>query len=289
MLTSLLAATAAAALSTPPAASAESEPHRAPSGYELVFADEFDRGTMPDPEVWTYETERNAVGWYNNEKQYYAAARPENVRLENGALVIEARKESLSPADYPDHGGQDYTSTRLRTTGKAAWTYGFYEIRAKLPCQRGTWPAIWMLPADPDVEWPDGGEIDVMEHVGYEPGVIHHSVHTKAFNFGKGTQKTTSHAVDTACTAFHRYQLLWTPDRLIFAVDDAPRFLFKKMRSESARWPFDEPMQLLLNVAVGGDWGGRKGIDDDGLPARMEVDYVRVYQPDQNPAKGADQ
>ena len=254
------------------------EPHRPPRGYDLVFADEFNSGTMPDPAKWEYDTHRNATGWYNNEKQYYAAARPENIRIENGNLVIEARKETLSRADFPDYSGQDYTSTRLHTKGKASWTYGFYEIRAKLPCGRGTWPAIWMLPEDPDVVWPDGGEIDIMEHVGYDPGVIHHSVHTKAFNFGKGTQRTASYTLDTACTQFHRYQLLWTPKGLMFAVDDAPKFLFEKKRSERARWPFDEPMHLLLNIAIGGDWGGRKGIDDAALPARMVVDHVRVYQ-----------
>ena len=117
-----------------------------------------------------------------------------------------------------------------------------------------------------------------MEHVGYDPTVIHHSVHTQAFNFGKGTQKTTSHTVPTACTDFHRYQLLWTPEGLLFGVDDRPKFAFKKLRSSQSRWPFDEPMHLLLNVAVGGDWGGRKGVDDDALPARMEIDHVRVYQ-----------
>lgn len=256
----------------------QQEPHRPPRNYALVWSDEFDTGTMPDPAKWAYDTHRNAVGWYNNEKQYYAAGRPENVRVENGALIIEARKEALSKADFPDYSGQDYTSARLYTQGKAAWTYGFYEVRAKLPCQRGTWPAIWMLPEDPDVVWPEGGEIDIMEHVGYEPGVIHHSVHTKAFNFGRGTQRTTSFTLESACEQFHRYQLLWTPKGLLFAVDDAPKFLFEKKRSSKDRWPFDEPMHLLLNIAIGGDWGGRKGIEDAALPARMEIDHVRVYQ-----------
>lgn len=276
MLTTLVAAAAAA--NTPAPAALAVEPHRAPQGYELVFADEFNHGEMPDSARWAYDTHRNSQGWYNNEAQYYAAARPENVRVEGGRLVIEARKERLSTDQFADYGGQKYTSARLTTQGRAAWTYGFYEIRAKLPCGRGTWPAIWMLPEDPDVEWPDGGEIDIMEHVGYEPGVIHTSVHTKAFNFGRGTQRTTSFDLETACEQFHRYQLLWTPERLVFAVDDAPRFLFQKKASGRARWPFDEPMHLLLNIAVGGDWGGRKGIDDAAFPARFEIDHVRVYQ-----------
>lgn len=257
------------------------EPHRPPSGYELVFAEEFNAPGDQIADNWTFDTHRNAQGWYNNELQYYAADRHANARIENGALVIEARAENLEDAGLGDFGGQDYTSARLISKGEG-WTYGFYEIRAKLPCQRGTWPAIWMLPADQDVEWPQGGEIDIMEHVGYEPGVIHHSVHTSAFNFGRGTQRTTSHEVATACAEFHRYQLLWTPERIVFAVDDAPRFLFEKRRSDRARWPFDEPMQLILNIAVGGDWGGRRGVDDAALPARMEIDHVRIYQLSEN-------
>ena len=252
------------------------QPHSAPPGYELVFADEFDEGPAPDAGKWSFDTERNAVGWYNNELQYYSADRAENARVEDGRLIIEARRETL--ADVPDHGGQKYSSARLFTKGKAAWTYGFFEVRAKLPCGRGTWPAIWMLPEDPEAQWPLDGEIDIMEHVGYDPGVIHHSVHTKASNFGKGTQKTSGHSVPTACEQFHDYQLLWREDGLVFGVDDEPKFAFRKLREGKARWPFDEPMHLLLNVAVGGDWGGLKGVDADSFPARMEIDHVRVYQ-----------
>lgn len=255
------------------------EPHRPPAGYELVFSDEFDSGTKPDPDKWAYDTHRNAEGWYNNEKQYYAEARAENARIENGALIIEARKETLNRAEFPDWGDQEYTSARLFTQGKAAWTYGFYEIRAKLPCGRGSWPAIWLLPEDPDIKWPNGGEIDIMEHVGFEPGVVHNSVHTKAFNWGRGTQRTASFNAETVCDQFHRYQLLWTPNFLLFGFDDQPKFLFEKKRSGNARWPFDKDMHLLLNIAVGGEWGGRKGIDDNAMPYRMEIDHVRVYQP----------
>lgn len=254
------------------------EPHRAPADYKLVFADEFNVEGAPDQGLWSFDIEHNSEGWFNNERQYYSADRLENARIENGALIIEARHEDFSGAGAPaDFGGQVYTSARLASMGEG-WTYGFYEIRAKLPCQRGTWPAIWMLPSDKDVEWPNGGEIDIMEHVGYDPGVIHNSVHTRAFNFQRGTQRTTSYTIDTVCEEFHRYQLLWTPERLVFAVDDQPRFLFEKRRSNRARWPFDEPMHLLLNVAIGGDWGGRRGVDDAALPARMEIDHVRVYQ-----------
>jgi beta-glucanase (GH16 family) len=254
------------------------EPDHAPAGYVLVFGDEFDTGTMPDPARWDYATERNAEGWFNQEKQYYARARPENSRIEGGRLIIEARAETLDRAQFPDWGGQKFTSARLLTRGKASWTYGFFEIRAKLPCGIGTWPAIWTLPEDPKVEWPNGGEIDIMEHVGFEPGMVNQTVHTRAFNFGNGTQKTTKFAVPGACDAMHRYQLLWTPDFILMGVDDQPKFMFRKVRADRPRWPFDQPQHLLLNIAVGGSWGGQKGIKPEAFPARMEVDYVRIYQ-----------
>lgn len=250
-----------------------------PPGFELVWSDEFDTPGLPDPKKWKYDTHRNKEGWYNNEKQYYASGRLENSRVENGNLIIEALKEDLSAGRFEDWGGQEYSSARLITQGLGDWTYGFFEIRAKVPCGRGTWPAIWMLPSDPDVVWPAGGEIDIMEHVGFDPGVIHHSIHTTAFNFSRGTQKTSKHEVPTACDAMHKYQLLWAPKMLLFAVDDQPKFLFNKESSKQTRWPFDKPQHLLLNVAVGGTWGGQKGLDPAAFPARMEVDYVRVYQP----------
>jgi beta-glucanase (GH16 family) len=254
------------------------EPDHAPAGYARVFGDEFNSGTMPDPTKWDYATERNADGWFNQEKQYYARARSENSRIENGSLIIEARAETLDPGKYPDWSGQKYTSTRLLTRGKASWTFGFFEIRAKLPCGIGTWPAIWTLPEDRNVVWPNGGELDIMEHVGFVPGEINQTVHTKAFNFGSGSQKTTKFQVADACTAMHRYQMLWTPDFILMGVDDQPKFMFKKVKKDRARWPFDQPHHLLLNIAVGGSWGGQKGVRPDAFPAKMEVDYVRIYQ-----------
>jgi beta-glucanase (GH16 family) len=250
-----------------------------PEGFELVWSDEFDSSGLPDPTKWKYDTFRNEPGWFNNERQYYAASRPKNARVEAGSLILEAHQEDLATAGFPDWGGQEYSSSRLITQGLGDWTYGFFEIRAKLPCGRGTWPAIWMLPSDPDVVWPAGGEIDIMEHVGFEPGVIHHSIHTTAFNFSRGTQKTTQHVVPDACDAMHKYQLLWAPEILLFAVDDEPKFLVRKESDRRTRWPFDQPQHLLLNIAVGGTWGGQRGIDSDAFPARMEVDYVRVFQP----------
>jgi beta-glucanase (GH16 family) len=254
------------------------EVHHAPAGYELVFQDEFSRDGMLDASKWDYATERNAQGWFNREKQYYARARAKNSRVENGHLIIEAHAEELTKSEYPDWGGQKFTSARVVTRGRAAWTYGFYEIKAKLPCGTGTWPAIWTLPEDPDVVWPNGGEIDIMEHVGFEPGVVHQSIHTKAHNFRAGTQKTNKFDVPDACDAMHRYQLLWTPEFILLGMDDAPKFLYKNDKGNASRWPFDKPHHLLLNIAVGGEWGGQKGVNPKAFPARMEIDYVRIYK-----------
>ena len=280
----VLAAAAAApllaqdALSEPTKSEKRVEIHHAPAGYDLIFQDEFSKDGMLDESKWDYATERNAQGWFNREKQYYSRARAKNSRIENGNLIIETHAEELDKAAYPDWSGQKYTSARIVTRKKASWTYGFFEIKAKLTCGTGTWPAIWTLPEDSDVVWPNGGEIDIMEHVGFDPGVVHQSIHTKAFNFRAGTQKTTKFNVPDACNAMHRYQLLWTPEFVLLGVDDAPKFLYKREQSNQSRWPFDRPHHLLLNIAVGGDWGGQKGISAAAFPGRMEIDYVRVYQ-----------
>ena len=160
-----------------------------PAGYRLVWFDEFDLDGLPDTQRWGYDTERNPFGWYNGELQYYAAARYENTLVSDGRLRITARRESLAGA--ADWGGQRYTSARLVTRGKAQWTYGFFEVRAKLPCGRGTWPAIWMLGAGG--RWPDDGEIDIMEQVGSQPTRILGTVHTPITGgSGNGSSTTTS-------------------------------------------------------------------------------------------------
>ncbi len=242
----------------------------APVGYRLVWSDEFDRPGLPDPARWTFDTEANRTGWYNNELQYYARDRPENATVADGRLVITARRESLR--DAADHGGQRYTSARLITRGKADWTYGFFEIRAKLPCGGGSWPAIWMLGTSD--KWPDGGEIDIMEHVGNDPGVVHSTVHTRASAGSSGDGNSLRLA--TACDRFHRYQLEWTKDALRFAVDGTPVHAYTRAAAGANGWPFDRPQYLLLNLAVGGDMGGK--VDDRIFPARFEIDYVRVFR-----------
>jgi licheninase len=240
-----------------------------------TFSDEF-VGPAIDRTTWRFDTSRNALGWHNNERQYYSAARPKNARIESGALVIQAHREKLSKTRFADWGGQAYTSARLVT--RRAYGYGFYEIRAKLPCGRGAWPAIWLLPASG--KWPDSGEIDIMEMVGWNPTVIHATLHSAAFNHRLATQRGAEKRVKTSCTSYHRYQLEWKPDSITVGIDGRG---FMRVANDqpggAAAWPFTRPYQLILNVAVGGDWGGQKGIDTKAFPQAMRVDYVRYWQP----------
>ncbi|WP_294058561.1 glycoside hydrolase family 16 protein [Sphingomonas sp.] len=271
----LPAAAAHAQNGNPPPASAD-EPIAVPAGAKLVWSDEFDEGKAPDPKKWRYDTSRNKDGWYNGEKQYYAADRPENVRIENGQLILEARAERL--ADKPDFGGQDYASGKIVTQGLADWTYGFVEVRAKLACGKGMWPAIWMLGSDGARGWPALGEIDILELVGWDPETVHGTIHTQAYNHVKGTQKGATTRTPTACGDFHDYQLDWNQDRILIGVDGHAYMRFDNdHKGDFATWPFDKPQYLILNVAVGG-WGGQQGIDPAAFPSKMEVEYVRVYQ-----------
>ena len=242
-------------------------PTEAPS-----FSDEFD-GTKVDRKKWLFDTHRNKLGWYNNERQYYSDERRGNARIEKGTLVLEARRESLRAAQ--DWGGQTYTSAKLVT--RKPLGYGFYEIRAKLPCGRGIWPAIWSLPTGG--RWPDAGEIDIMEMVGGDPGVIHATIHSGAFNHAKGTQRGAQVKLVTACTNFHNYQLDWGPDSITIGIDGRGHMQVKNDQPGGAQaWPFTRPFGLILNVAVGGNWGGQKGIDDSAFPQHMQVEYVRYWK-----------
>lgn len=261
----MLAALGLALLGAPLAAEDAVKP-----GYELIWADEFDNDGPPDQAKWGWDTHANKGGWYNNELQYYAADRPENARVENGRLVITARREALK--DKADWGGQNYTSARLITKGKAEWTHGFFEVRAKLPCGKGSWPAIWMLGATQG--WPDGGEIDIMEHVGKTPGDVFGTIHNRstAGTFGNGSKVS----VPDACDAFHNYQMVWTPEAITIALDGEPFHRYKNERKSSAQWPFDAPQYLLLNLAIGGAMAGE--VDDSIFPIRYEIDHVRIYQ-----------
>ncbi|MEL6858674.1 MAG: glycoside hydrolase family 16 protein [Pseudomonadota bacterium] len=247
-----------------------------PSDYNLVWSDEFSVDGLPDDAHWTYDKWRNPDGWWNDEKQYYAGPRAKNARVDNGHLIIEAHAEPTPIAQFPDTGGQTYTSARLMTQDRASWTYGYFEVRAKLPCGRGLWPAIWTLPQNRNA-WPDDGEIDIMEYVGWDTNRIHATVHTKDRNHIKGNQVSATYSTDTACGAFHTHSLLWTKDEILVAIDGTPYYHYQKTRNKYGEWPFDQAHYLILNLAIGG-WGGLEGIDPEAFPARMEVDYVRIYQ-----------
>ena len=239
--------------------------------WELVWSDEFDAAGLPDTTRWGYDV--GGHGWGNNEAQYYTEGRVENARVEDGVLVIEARKEPFA--------GNAYTSARLVSRDRGDWTYGRVEVMARLPSGRGTWPAIWMLPTTPGYGnggWPDNGEIDIMEHVGLDPGRVHGSVHVNAYNHLNGNQKSASKTVPDVTSAFHQYAIEWTPRQIDFFIDDTLYFRYFNENQGWTAWPFDQPFHLLLNLAIGGNWGGQQGIDDSIFPQRLEVDYVRVYR-----------
>lgn len=242
--------------------------HPSPKALKLVWADEFNYTGLPDSSKWNYDT--GGDGWGNHELEYYTGKRAENARVENGNLVIEARKEKWQ--------NNDYTSARLVTKGKADWQYGRIEVRARLPKGIGTWPAIWMLGSTSPLKWPDDGEIDIMEHVGFHQGYIHGSIHCKKFNHTIGTQKTDTVLIKDCSEKFHVYSMEWSKDSMTMAVDGNTFFRFANEHSSYDAWPFDNKMHLLLNLAIGGDWGGAKGIDQDIWPQQMLIDYVRVFQ-----------
>ncbi|MDX2247465.1 MAG: glycoside hydrolase family 16 protein [Bacteroidia bacterium] len=242
-------------------------------GMKLVWSDEFSYKGAPDPEKWGYDHGNgcpNLCGWGNNERQYYTD-RPENVRVEDGFLTIEARKENFEESEF--------TSTRLVSKNKGDFLYGKFEIRAKLPTGIGTWPAVWMLPTDSKYGgWPSGGEIDIMEHVGYIPDTIYHTVHTGAYNGMRGTQRGGKLPVPATESEFHIYTLNWTPEKMEFYTDGQRGFTFEKEGDNTEKWPFDQAFYFILNLAVGGHWGGKKGVDPSIWPQKMLVDYIRVYQ-----------
>ncbi len=255
---------AAAPPSPTPAASV---PTPTPSGgpWTLVFSDEFETPGALDPSKWGYE-----IGSIrNNEAQYYTS-RSENVRVEGGSLVIEARKEPYQ--------GYAYTSASVNTKKRFEFTYGRVEVRAKLPTGTGTWPAIWMLGANIDqVGWPACGEIDIMENVGFDPLKIYGTIHTLAGSgaSGKGSNVTVANPWDD----FHRYAMEWYEDRIDIFFDDQKYFTYRNDGSGArSGWPFDSPQYLLLNLAIGGSWGGQKGIDDSLFPHRYLIDYVHIYK-----------
>lgn len=242
--------------------------------YRLVWSDEFDEDGLPNSEKWSYDVGDgcpNLCGWGNNEKQYFTENRAENARIENGHLIIEARKEDFKKSEY--------TSARLVSKGKGDFKYGKIEARAKLPSGIGTWPAFWMMPSKSKYGgWPKSGEIDIMEHVGYDASLVHGTVHTENYNHMIGTDKGGELKKNDYEKEFHIYGIEWTAEQIDFFIDGKKYFSFQNEYKTSAEWPFDQPFHIILNLTVGGNWGGRKGVDKDIWPQKYIIDYVRVYQ-----------
>lgn len=242
--------------------------------WELVWSDEFDGSGLPDSTKWSYNI--GNWGWGNNEPQYYTAKRIENARLDSGNLIIEAHKNDM---------GQAWTSARLTTQGKVRFTYGKIEFRAKVPVGRGTWSAGWLLgdAYRDEISWPYCGEIDVLECVGYEindttgNGLNHASCHTRAYYFKQGNHLTATTPVENMNGEWHTYGIVWYPDSVTAYVDDTFYYTYDKTANE-LEWPFAKPQNIILNLAVGGGWGGAKGIDENWNNHQFILDYVRVYQ-----------
>jgi beta-glucanase (GH16 family) len=239
---------------------------------ELVWKDDFD-GDALSTDNWSFETGAN--GWGNNEWQDYVAN--DNVEVSNGTLKITAKKVGSGQKTG------DYTSARLNS--KNSFMFGRMEIRAKIPDDKGKgiWPALWMLGNDiQTIGWPACGEIDIMEYVSYDPNNVHFSIHSTANNHVIGTQITSGPVeLMTIEEEFHKYGILWTNKYLKFYIDDIDNVqltFFRPVTSTTENWPFSKPFYFLMNIAVGGNWGGLEGVDDSIFPATMEVDYVHVYQ-----------
>jgi beta-glucanase (GH16 family) len=242
---------------------------RVTGGWKLVWSDEFNYSGLPDSTKWGYDVGGN--GWGNNELEYYTNADTNNAVVRDGRLIITARKQQM--------GSNRYTSARMITKAKGDWLYGRIEAKAKLPAGRGIWPAFWMLPTDWAYgNWPASGEIDIMENVGFMPDSVFSSVHTQSFNHTIQTQKTKGLFLTDLYTNFHVYAIEWHQDRIDFFVDNNLFFSFVNTNKGFADWPFDKRFHLLLNIAVGGNWGAVKGVDESIMAAAMEVEYVRVYQ-----------
>jgi beta-glucanase (GH16 family) len=236
--------------------------------YQLLWFDEFNSTTSDKPSIlkWTYQT--GGGGWGNNELQYYTQGL--NSSVGDGLMTITAKKETV--------GDNEYTSSRMNSAQN--WLYVKIEVRAKLPQGAGTWPAIWMMPQHSAYgNWPNSGEIDIMEHVGTSMKRVHFSIHSERYNHKIGTQKTFVTTVPGVSTDFHVYGVEWLPDKINFTVDGVLKWTYNPSQfvacPTAKEWPFDKPFHLILNIAVGG-WGGTPY--SGFVSESMQFDYVRVYQ-----------
>jgi beta-glucanase (GH16 family) len=235
--------------------------------WHKVWSDEFNYSGLPDTNKWGYDTGTGQNGWGNNELEYYTFKKTENARVENGLLLITAKKEKI--------GQKNYSSARLITKNKGDWLYGRFEISAKIPKGKGIWPALWMLPTDWKYgNWPASGEIDIMENVGFEPNTIHFTIHAE------GSDKGATIKLPDPYSKFVVYALEWNKNQMDFYADTQKVFTYKNDGTGYKMWPFDKRFHILLNIAVGGNWGGQQGVDSSIYPQQMIIDYVRVFELD---------
>lgn len=235
--------------------------------WKLVWKEEFN-GDKVDDKKWTFEVQK--PGWVNNELQNYTNNRKENVRLENGSLILEARRDNFE--------GHEYSSGRIKTQGKAAWKYGKMEARIQLPGGLGTWPAFWMMPENQSRGWPACGEIDIMEEVGFDQDMVHATTHTLAYNWANNNVKTASTPQAGVTSGFHTYTLIWVQGKIEMYIDGRKYYTVTDEGKGDDAWPFNKEFHIILNLAVGGVWGGMKGVDANIWPRQMKVDWVRVWQ-----------
>ena len=253
---------------------------RAADDWQLTWSDEFDYEGLPDPTKWGYEE-----GFVrNHEAQFYTKERRENARVEHGMLIIEARKEHWDNPNYKggvageseSRRSAEYTSASINTLHKESALFGRLEIRAKLPSGKGVWPAFWTLGENISaVGWPACGEIDIMEFVGHDPRTIYGTAHWD--DHGKQRSSGGKVQVEHLDGGFHVYAVNWDPVRIEFFVDDKPyHSVDVNVGNTRMDNPFRKPQYILLNLAMGGDWGGP--IDDSVMPQQLQVDYVRVFK-----------
>ena len=234
-------------------------------GWELVWQDEFD-GDAVDREKWTFDLGRGSGGWGNNELEWYTD-RPQNIRLEDGILIIEAHEEEFLRGDY--------TSGRMKTEGLYSWTYGRFEARIQIPTGQGIWPAFWLLGAEGGT-WPNNGEIDVMENIGREPHTVYGTVHGPGYSGGNGVGSPFTNVAAPFSEDFHIYAVEWEPETIRWYVDDQLTFAITP-DDVPGEWVYNHPFFIIMNVAVGGNWPGSPD-ETTAFPQQMRVDYVRVYQ-----------
>ncbi len=242
--------------------------------WKLVWSDEFDYNGSPSDAHWNFVVGDGCpslCGWGNNELEYYTDRQLKNARVENDLLVIEAHREKMHD--------RNFSSAKLVTKDKHHMLNGRIEVRSKNPKGIGTWPAVWMMPVENTYGgWPKSGEIDIMEHVGYNPDSIFGTIHCEAFNHLKGTQKAGKIKIPDNESNFHNYILEWDQENLRWYVDSTLYHSVQNPKLSTAEWPFDKEFYLILNLAVGGNWGGVQGVDSLAFPAKFEIDYVRYFE-----------